>query len=241
MVSRAFWSAVVACAVLPGTVRAQPDPSEHHHAGPLHFYGFPYGPRVAPPWTYPGLSGGPTVGYTGTPGGATVGILGLFGPSGPALCRPRAPVYEPVPAVVASTRLVRQWQTAPFPALGGYGWHGFYNASPRPHNLNVSAWPAGAPSAGAAGQTGPGGACLVLSVRVPSSAEILVDGKRTTQTGADRTFESPPLEAGQNYRYTLTARWVEDGRTVEVSKTVTGAPGEVVTVDFGAAAVATGK
>jgi uncharacterized protein (TIGR03000 family) len=76
-------------------------------------------------------------------------------------------------------------------------------------------------------------------VKVPQSvAEVLVDGKPTTQTGTDRTFESPPVAPGQSYRYTVTARWVEDGRVVEVSKDVTGAPGEVVRVDFAAPAVA---
>jgi uncharacterized protein (TIGR03000 family) len=153
------------------------------------------------------------------------------------------PVYEPVPAVVPTTRAVRQWQTAPFPLLAGYGWHGLYKASPRPHHLNVSVWPAagvpvtGVPAAGA----GQGGACLVLAVKVPPAAEVLVDGRTTAQTGADRTFESPPLAAGQSYRYTVTARWVEDGRAVEASREVSGAPGEVVRVDFGAPVAATGK
>ena len=77
------------------------------------------------------------------------------------------------------------------------------------------------------------GGCLVLSVKVPQSAEVRVDGRPTTQTGTDRTFESPPLEAGVRYTYTVTARWVERGQVVEVSREVTGTPGEVVRVDFG--------
>jgi uncharacterized protein (TIGR03000 family) len=247
MLSRAFWPVVV-CALLPAAGRAQ-EPT-----GPLgifHNYGFPYGPRVAPAWNYPGIpTGGATVGYATAPGGGTHGILGVFGPEGPGHFRPRVPVYEPIPQIVASKRLVRQWQTAPFPGLAGYGWHGFYKSSPRPHNLNVSAWPLvggppPGPSAGAGAPGGPagkGGGCLVLSVRVPqSTAMVLVDGKPTVQTGTERTFESPPLEDGQMYQYTVTARWVENGQVVEVSKAATGAPGAVVVLDFGSPAVATGK
>jgi uncharacterized protein (TIGR03000 family) len=81
-----------------------------------------------------------------------------------------------------------------------------------------------------------------LSVKVPqSAAEVRVDGRPTTQTGTDRTFESPPLEAGKSYAYTVTARWAEHGQVFEVTKAVTGAPGEVVRVDFGTTVIATGK
>ena len=41
------------------------------------------------------------------------------------------------------------------------------------------------------------------------------------------------LEAGKPFKYTVTARWVERGQGVEMSKEVTGTPGEVVRVDFG--------
>jgi uncharacterized protein (TIGR03000 family) len=87
------------------------------------------------------------------------------------------------------------------------------------------------------------GGCLVLSVKVPQpAAEVLVDGRPTQQTGTDRIFESPPLEAGKGYAYTVTARWLEGGQVVEVSKTVNGAPGEVVRVDFaGPAGIVTRK
>jgi uncharacterized protein (TIGR03000 family) len=79
-----------------------------------------------------------------------------------------------------------------------------------------------------------GGGCLILSVKVPQpSAEVFVDGKKTVQTGTDRIFESPPLEAGAAFKYTVTARWVERGQVVESSREVTGTPGEVVRVDFG--------
>ena len=75
---------------------------------------------------------------------------------------------------------------------------------------------------------------MLISVTVPQpAAEVFVDGKKTGQTGTDRTFESPPLEAGKMYKYTVTARWVAGGQVVETTKEVTGAAGEVVRVDFG--------
>src|SRR5436309_1568281 len=57
MLWRAFWSAVAVCVFLPGVARAQPD------VGGFGTHGYPYGPRVAPPWSYPGVYGGPFVGY----------------------------------------------------------------------------------------------------------------------------------------------------------------------------------
>jgi uncharacterized protein (TIGR03000 family) len=84
-----------------------------------------------------------------------------------------------------------------------------------------------------------GGGSLILSVRLPQpAAEVFVDGKKTTQTGTDRIFESPLLEGGKSYEYTLTARWIERGQVVEMSKVVSGTPGAVVRVDFGTPAVA---
>ena len=59
-----------------------------------------------------------------------------------------------------------------------------------------------------------------------------MDGVKTTQTGTDRVFESPPLEAGKAFRYEVTVRWVERGAVRESKRVVTGTPGEVVRVDF---------
>lgn len=234
MLLRIFWLVVVVCAFLPGVVQAQ----QPERAGPLHNYGYPYGPRVAPPWSYPGLTGGPSVGYADPPSGSA--HKGVLNPNGP-VCRPRVPVYEPAPRPDPSHRVTRQWRTEPYPLLAGYGWSGLYKASPRPHHPNVSAWPSGTYGGAGTPLSQSTGACLVVSVKVPQGAEVLVDGQKTVQTGTERTFESPPLEAGKSYQYTVTARWIEGGRVVELSKAVTGSPGEVVNVDFGAPTVAAGK
>ncbi|QJW94869.1 TIGR03000 domain-containing protein [Frigoriglobus tundricola] len=255
MRSRAFWSVVIVCVCLPLAGRAD-------DTGPLgifHHYGYPRGPRVAPYWSYPGLTKGPTITYPTPPK-----YTGFFGyglvpvdcsdktwPNGVSFCRPPVPVYGPLPATFGDDPLVKQWRSTLAPGLVNYGWIGLYSAMPRPKHLSVHAWPTvnGTGTGPASGNPGTGataGGCLTLSVKLPQAgAEVLVDGRATTQTGTDRTYESPPLETGRVYGYTVTARWVEGGQVVEVTKAVTGGPGEVVRVDFGAPAgapaVAAGK
>ena len=161
--------------------------------------GFPYGPTVAPGWGYYGLGGGPFVGYPwGWPGYSA--RAGQNWSNGLSLYGPPVPVYGPVPGIMGNGDLVRQWHDVPSMGIG-YGWFGVYAASPRPRPLTVSAWPVieslqdpelPVPI------TPKNGGSLVLSVKVPqAAAEIWVDGVKTTQTGLDRLFESPPLEAGQ--------------------------------------------
>jgi uncharacterized protein (TIGR03000 family) len=53
---------------------------------------------------------------------------------------------------------------------------------------------------------------LSFEVRVPADAELLVDDYRVKATGEKRIFETPPLPAGKEYKYTLTAKW--RGQTV---------------------------
>jgi uncharacterized protein (TIGR03000 family) len=171
------------------------------------------------------------------------------------------PTYGPIPGILGAPDMNHTWREAPRLGIG-YGWVGVYAASPRPHPLSVNVWPvivehlpgAGCPNGpncaapgapvpvappDAPGKTGsdapvPGmGTSLVLSVKVPQpTAEVFVDGVRTAQTGLDRTYESPPLDPGKQYRYELTARWVEGGAMREMKKAVIGTPGEVVRVDF---------
>lgn len=200
---------------------------------------YPYGPRVAPAWGYPGLAGGPYIGYPYYPG--FFGFSGRAGSSwsnGLSLYGPPVPVYGPIPGVLGNDDLVRQWRSTLPVGLQGYGWVGVYAASPRLRPTTVSVRPL-VESFGSAPQlrapAAPPGGCLIVSVKVPQpAAEVFVDGAKTAQTGTDRTFESPPLEAGKKYAYTVTARWLENGRAVERSIQVTGEPGEVVRADFGA-------
>lgn len=274
MTVRTFCLAAAVCACVPAVGSAQ----HVHLAQKTTINGYPYGPRVAPPWGYPGLNGGPFVGYPAFPTryrdpfvsydplgpnsgvytgfgygglgygypGFGYGYPGFFGfpgrvgnqwTNGLSAYGPPVPVYGPIPGVFGNDDLVRNYRAAP--GIAGYGWIGIYAASPRPRHPSVSVRPAvervsALPLNAAPAAPARSGGCLVLSVKVPQpAAEVTVDGKKTAQTGTDRIFESPPLEAGQSYKYTVTARWVERGRPVEVSREVSGVPGEVVRVDFG--------
>jgi uncharacterized protein (TIGR03000 family) len=206
--------------------------------GPGYWHsGYPYGPGVAPAWGYPGLSGGPFIGYPW--GYGYSGRLGDFWTNGLSLYGPPVPVYGPIPGVFGNNDLVKRWET--HPAGLPLGWVGVYAAWPRARHLTVGVRPHAesvpiAPNAVVAAPAAPdetAAGALILSVRVPQpAAEVFVDGVRTTQTGTDRVFESPPLEAGKQFKYEVTAKWVEGGAVREVKKAVVGKPGEVVRVDF---------
>jgi uncharacterized protein (TIGR03000 family) len=71
-----------------------------------------------------------------------------------------------------------------------------------------------------------------VDVRVPADAELWFDGHRTSQTGRDRTFHTPPLEKGQGYHYTVRARWVQDGEPVDQTQRVSVSAGSRTTVTF---------
>ena len=199
--------------------------------------GYNYGPRVAPAWGYPGLGGGPFIGYPfgyyGYPS-----AIGDFWSNGLSLYGPPVPVYGPIPGMFGNNDLVRRWEG--WPSVGfPFGWVGLYAASPRPRPLTVNAYPmiesvplTHTPPASTS-QTDSVAGALVISVKVPQPyAEVFVDGKKTNLTGSDRIFESPPLEAGKQYKYEITARWIEGGAQREAKKAVVGSAGEVVRVDF---------
>jgi uncharacterized protein (TIGR03000 family) len=71
-----------------------------------------------------------------------------------------------------------------------------------------------------------------LAIRVPTDAEIFVDGAATRMTGTVRRFVSPALEAGKQYTYEVTARWTEGGREVVQTRRLNVAAGQNLNVDF---------
>jgi uncharacterized protein (TIGR03000 family) len=71
-----------------------------------------------------------------------------------------------------------------------------------------------------------------LTVRMPVDAKLFVDDVLSSLTGKTRSFETPKLEPGQTYAYTLRMEADRDGRTVSESKRVRLAAGKEVTVDF---------
>jgi len=71
-----------------------------------------------------------------------------------------------------------------------------------------------------------------IEVRVPAGAEVWFNGARTRQTGTVRVFESPPLEPGTPYAYSVKARWTLGGKEMERTLQVPVSAGAKNTADF---------
>jgi len=72
-----------------------------------------------------------------------------------------------------------------------------------------------------------------LTVMLPSAdAEVWLGNSATTQKGMQRTFQSPALEPGRDYTYTVKARWTSEGKAVEQSRDVNVRAGQTSNVDF---------
>jgi uncharacterized protein (TIGR03000 family) len=101
------------------------------------------------------------------------------------------------------------------------------------------AWAAGllavVQTSGAAAQQqgkAPAEAAATVTVLVPADALLFFNGTRTTKTGGERVFSTPPLPVGKNFHYIVVARWTKDGKTVEQKRTVRVTAGAKVRVDF---------
>lgn len=55
---------------------------------------------------------------------------------------------------------------------------------------------------------------------VPENARVWIEGEPTNARGALRRYLSPPLTAGENYRYTVRVEWNEAGKTVTRTETI---------------------
>lgn len=64
-----------------------------------------------------------------------------------------------------------------------------------------------------------------IEVRAPADAVLRFDGHRTSQTGTQRTFTTPPLPAGQGYSYEVEATFAQNGKTVTQRQRVQVQPG----------------
>ncbi len=52
-----------------------------------------------------------------------------------------------------------------------------------------------------------------VTVKLPADARLYVDGVPCPLTSATRSFDTPELDAGRSYYYTLKAEVVRDGET----------------------------
>jgi uncharacterized protein (TIGR03000 family) len=72
----------------------------------------------------------------------------------------------------------------------------------------------------------------ILVVRLPADATLKVGGNATSQTGAERTFQSPALPPGQTFTYQLTATWTENGKPHTVTRQALVRAGERTVLDL---------
>jgi len=72
-------------------------------------------------------------------------------------------------------------------------------------------------------------ASVEVTVPVPN-AQVWFDNSLTTQTGTERSFQTPPLSGATTYH--LRARWQQDGRTIVQDKNVTVTPNQTSVVHF---------
>ncbi len=78
-----------------------------------------------------------------------------------------------------------------------------------------------------------------VCVSLPDDAKLLFNGVASTGTGGVRTFETPALEPGQNYKYELTAEVVRAGRVERVTETVIVRAGETAQITLKPTAIST--
>ena len=72
----------------------------------------------------------------------------------------------------------------------------------------------------------------ILSVKVPTSAKVVVNGLATSSEGTSRRYVSHGLKAGHDYRYEVTATIEKDGQPVTLTKTAVLRVGQTALLAF---------
>jgi uncharacterized protein (TIGR03000 family) len=73
---------------------------------------------------------------------------------------------------------------------------------------------------------------VVLNIRLPADAELRIEGQKMALGGPTRQVFSPPLDPNREYTYDLQAKWLENGKEVSKTRTVTFKPGKALDVNF---------
>jgi uncharacterized protein (TIGR03000 family) len=73
---------------------------------------------------------------------------------------------------------------------------------------------------------------VLFVAHVPDDAKLWFEGEPTKEKGSVRLFESPPLDLGKRYRYTIRVQWLESGRSVSETGLVLVRAGETHCIDL---------
>jgi uncharacterized protein (TIGR03000 family) len=71
-----------------------------------------------------------------------------------------------------------------------------------------------------------------LEARVPDGVEVWFDGEKTTETGAVRRFETPPIEPGETRSVVVRARRKAATQDIDEIRHVTLRAGQRLTIDM---------
>jgi uncharacterized protein (TIGR03000 family) len=111
------------------------------------------------------------------------------------------------------------------------GYYASYGGTLMPTNGTVK--PASLPSTTSQPSTKAPSTTASLKVYVPTStAEVWLNGVKTTQTGLSRELVTPELTSGQNYE--VRVQWMENGKSVTQTRTGQLRPGSQVVLAFSA-------
>lgn len=83
----------------------------------------------------------------------------------------------------------------------------------------------------------PGGAASspnrgTVIVKLPADAKLFAEGRELGLTSGERSFVTPELPTGREYRYTFRVEYIRAGRALTESRTIPVTPGKVSTVEF---------
>jgi uncharacterized protein (TIGR03000 family) len=77
------------------------------------------------------------------------------------------------------------------------------------------------------------GEAATVVVQLPADARMWVDGQQADLTSGTRSFQTPALDRGRDYAYTIRAEATRDGQAVSQSQRVVVRAGQVSRVNFG--------
>ncbi len=83
--------------------------------------------------------------------------------------------------------------------------------------------------------------CANITIELPATAKLFVDGNAVAGSGTTRQFHTPQLPKGENYFYEMKAEIVVDGQVVVQNLKVVVRSGETIQRTFGELIAATAK
>jgi uncharacterized protein (TIGR03000 family) len=225
-------AAAFAAVCLSAPAQAAPHGGGGFHAGGFHAGGFRAGAvggfRASGFRVGPAVGGAAFRGSFAPPRVAAAGVFRGFSPRFGGLSAARFARYSPFRYGRYGLYGLYPWGLGYGWGYGGYGYGGYgldsaygYGAYAPTYasyypttDVDLAAVPAGGEN------EQPNDNAAHLLVVVPANAEVWFDGSRTQQTGEEREFVSPPLQPGRTFSYAVKARWTQDGKTVEQTRTI---------------------